>query len=95
MLTFWQTWLDATRFALDAQCVVTLRMLRLAAGGPQATAEAQRMVMEKIAAFTTAQIAGGAALASGSGLAVVGARAAAPYRRRLRANRRRLTRQRG
>ncbi|MEA2903116.1 MAG: hypothetical protein QOI12_503, partial [Alphaproteobacteria bacterium] len=45
MLPFWQIWLDATRFALDTQCVVTLRMLRLAGGGPQAADEARRMVV--------------------------------------------------
>jgi len=70
----WAAWLNAATFAAEAQWVIGLRMMRLAAGGAAATSEAQRMIVEK---------------------AVAAARAAAkPYRRAVRANRRRLTRKR-
>jgi hypothetical protein len=95
MFTLWRTWIDAARFALDAQSVIALRMQRLAAGGPQATEEAQRMILEKFGALAAAQVAGSIALASGSSLAVASQRAAAPVRRSVRANRRRLSRRRG
>ena len=78
------------RFSADVHRVATLRMMRLASGGPHAASEAQRMVSEKIAAFGEAQFAIAAALASGGSLNAAAARAYAPYRRRVRANRRRL-----
>jgi hypothetical protein len=34
MIALWRNWIDAGRFALDTQCVIGLRMLRLASGGP-------------------------------------------------------------
>jgi hypothetical protein len=92
MFALWKTWLDANRLALDAQCVVTLRLIQLASGGPRAASEAQRMVTEKAAAVVLAHAAAGAALATGASLAVAGSRAAIPIRRQVRANRRRLTR---
>lgn len=88
-------WLDLTwrafELGVEAQTVVALRMMKLAAGGAAANAEAQRMVTEKIEAAMTAQ----AHLASGvlAGTGAEGARRAmAHYRRKVRANRRRLSR---
>lgn len=83
-------WLDIARFGADVQRVMALRMMRLASGGPAAANEAQRMVSEKVAAFGEAQLALATVLASGGGLDAAAARAYAPYRRRVRANRQRL-----
>jgi hypothetical protein len=85
------SWFEAARLAADMQRVIALRMIRLAAGGPLASREARRMVSEKIAAFGESQVAAMAALASGSTLKHAAKKAHRPYRRRVRANRRRLS----
>jgi len=75
---------------LEAQTVVALRLMKLAAGGRAAEREAQRMVAEKIDAAAVAN----AHLAAGllSGAPAAGQRKAlAHYRRKVRANRRRLS----
>jgi hypothetical protein len=75
----------------EAQEVIVLRLARLAAGGPKAQAEASRMVMEKLAAFADGQVMMlGATL---RGEPEVGAESLlGMYRRRVRANRLRLSR---
>lgn len=83
-------WIDAAFFCADAQRVVALRVMRIAAGGASAKRETQRMVAEKVAAFGEAQIAAAVALASGMSVKAAAKRAEAPYRRRVRANRKRL-----
>jgi hypothetical protein len=83
-------WFEAARFGADIQRVVALRMLRLASGGPRAAKEARRMVSEKVAAVIEAQGAMMAAMASGGSFNTAAAKAYRPYRRRVRANRRRL-----
>jgi hypothetical protein len=80
------TWLEAARFGADVQRVMTLRMMRLASGGPLATTEAWQMVSEKISAFEEAQVAIVSALATGGGLHAATDGAYAPYRRCVRAN---------
>ena len=80
---------DATLLWIDSCAVMTLRAMRLAAGGPAAAREAQRMTGEKAeAAFEFAgAIAGGRvrtpAAATRKAISVTG--------RRVRANRRRLS----
>ena len=75
----------------EASLVIGLRGLRFAGGGPAAQAEAGRAVGEKIEAAAALQ---GAALSGALGSAPVAAatKAVAHYRRRVRANRRRLLR---
>lgn len=46
--------MDAAMLAFEAQQVIALRMMMLAAGGPKAEAEARQMIQEKIDAATTA-----------------------------------------
>jgi hypothetical protein len=82
--------LDAWLLGAEAATVITLRSARLAMGGAGAWQEAQRMVSEKGAA----NFALGMALATGR----MGASAegiahgtVAHYRRRVRANQRRLS----
>jgi hypothetical protein len=83
-------WIEAARFGADVRRVVALRMARLTRGGPLAAIEAQDMVAEKVAAFGEAHRAVVGALATGMSLEAAFARAYGPYRRRVRANRRRL-----
>ena len=85
-------WFDAMRFAADTQRVIGLRMLKLAACDAKAAKEAQGMVTEKIAAMMDAQTAATLALIQGRQPHVVMARAMTPYRKRVRANRTRLSR---
>ncbi|MBV8912411.1 MAG: hypothetical protein JOZ05_05125 [Acetobacteraceae bacterium] len=75
---------------LEAQQVIALRLAKLARGGPAARKEAHRMVAEKIAAsIRAAQIVSAAAA---RGRAQDGTDAALRLvRRRVRANRKRLS----
>jgi hypothetical protein len=75
---------------LDAATVIGLRTLKIAAGGAAGAAEAQRMVGEKVEAALALQTL---ALTGGLGNTPLSATAKtlAHYRRRVRANRRRLS----
>jgi len=86
-----RSWFDAWRFAAEAQQVMAMRMMCFWQGDASAGAEATRMVTEKMAAAAEAQMAAGLALLRGQGAAVALARATTPYRRRVRANHRRLS----
>ena len=79
---WWKLGLDATLLAMESQQVIGLRLAKLAAGGSGAQAEAQRMVSEKIMAAHEAALL----LATGGSTAKV----MAGYRRKVRANARRL-----
>jgi hypothetical protein len=83
--------LDAWTLGMEAASVIGLRMMKAAAGGPAAEAEGRRMVGEKIAAAADLQL-----MAMTGALGMTGAGAAAKtlahYRRKVRANRRRLSR---
>lgn len=85
---------DLARLGADAWMVAGLRLMRLTGGGSAAALEAQRMVVEKTAAAFEAQFAIAMALATGATGRAAAGRAVPPYRRRVRANRRRLMRQR-
>jgi hypothetical protein len=80
---------DVWRAGLEAQQVIGLRLAKLGRGGTAATAEANRMVSEKITAAFKAQSAATAALLTGNA-AQIAARTVALYRRKIRANRKRL-----
>jgi len=67
-------------------------MLRMAAGGARAEAESGRMVTEKILATGEAQLAAAAAAMRGRKKHVVAGKALNVYRKRVRANKRRLSR---
>lgn len=83
-------WFEAGRFSADVQRVMTLRMMRIASGGPDAATEAQQMISEKMSAFGEAQMAIFTALMAGRSLEVAAAKAFAPYQACVRANSRRL-----
>jgi hypothetical protein len=80
---------DIWRAGLEAQQVIALRLARLARGGASASAETNRMVSEKITAAVEAQQAAATALLTGKA-AQIPARTVALYRRKIRANRKRL-----
>jgi hypothetical protein len=84
--TVFDTWIEAVRFSADVQRVMTLRMMRLASGGPVAATEAWQMVSEKVSAFEEAQMAIVSALVTGGGLSGATDGAYAPYRRCVRSN---------
>ena len=77
-----KSWWDAAMLAAEAQHVMWLRLARLAAGGSKASAEARRMVSEKVAVAAQAGI--GVMLGDSPG------RVVKRYRGKVRANRRRL-----
>ena len=77
-------WSDLFWLGVEAQQVMWLRTMRIAAGGAAGKREAVRMVSEKVSAAGEA----GMKIAAGKGAAgVVGS-----YRKKVKANRRRLSR---
>ena len=83
-------WFEAARFARDIQVVMALRVMRLAAGGPLASVEAWRMMSEKFVTLGEANWAVLTTLASGGTVRAAAGKNYALYRRRVRANRRRM-----
>jgi hypothetical protein len=81
--------LQATRMCWEAQTVMFLRCLRIAQGG--AKAETARMMTEKIAALAEAQVATTAAALTGSRTHGVAKKALGVYAKRVRRNKRRLS----
>jgi hypothetical protein len=83
--------LDAWTLGAEAATVMTLRSMKIAAGGAAAEAEAQRMVSEKIEA---AQALGVMAVTGALGFTAPGVvgKSIKHYRRKVKANRRRLSR---
>ncbi|MEJ0066515.1 MAG: hypothetical protein WDM85_14815 [Caulobacteraceae bacterium] len=81
---------DAWRLGMEASTVIGLRTLKIAQGGAAGRAEAERMVSEKLKASLDLQTL---ALTGGLGAtpASASARTLAHYRRRVNANRRRLS----
>jgi hypothetical protein len=94
MPAFRNPWLslsmDALRLGFESQSVIGLRMAKAAWGGPAAQDEARLMVTEKAQAAVDAQFVLAKSLLSGEGH-LAPARAMALYRRRVRANQRRLS----
>ena len=81
--------MDAMTLGVEASTVIALRGMKIAAGGPAADAEAKRMVQEKVEAAMALQTL---ALTGALGWSAPGitSKTIAHYRRRVRANRRRL-----
>ena len=82
--------MSAWSLSMEATAVIGLRTLKLAAGGPAGEAEARRMVSEKIDAGVALQAL---ALTGALGFTphTAAAKTLAHYRRKVRANRRRLS----
>jgi hypothetical protein len=91
MRGFFDGWCEVVRFACEAQGVIAMRLALIAAGGPQAAAEAHQMVAEKLGAFGEGQMAAMHALALGEGPWVAAERAYGPIRRDVHDNSCRLS----
>lgn len=94
MYELWNAYWRAAQAGWEANAVIALRLMRLAAGGALAQREAQRMMTEKVAAGLAAQTAAATALIAGRGPGRAAKAAERVYRRKVKANRRRLTRRR-
>jgi hypothetical protein len=82
--------LDLWQAGLEAQQVIGLRLAMLMSGNEAAPAELSRMVPEKIAAALEAQQAAANAVLTGNA-ASIPSRTITFYRRKMRANRKRLS----
>jgi hypothetical protein len=91
----WNAWftlsMQAALLGLEAQQVIALRFMRLAAGGASAQSEAGRMITEKVEALGEAQAAAAIAAMKGCKSNQVAKKALGVYKKRVRRNRRRLT----
>jgi surfactin synthase thioesterase subunit len=93
MLNPWISFsIKAWQLGFEAQSVIALRMMRMAAGGARADAEASRMLCEKIVAAREAQLAATTAVMQGHKDHVVAGKALAVYSKHVNANKRRLSR---
>ncbi len=92
MQSVFATWISTCRFGFEAQQVIATRLLRSTRCDDAATMEAARMVNEKVAALIEAHAAAGIAVATGKAPHIAFAEFLKPYRRRVRANHRRLHR---
>lgn len=96
-LQMWSAWIalsaQGARLGWEAQNVIALRLARLALGGTRARSETLRMVSEKAAALAEAQVSAAAtAMTAGAHSPRVAKKVMGVYQRRVRKNRRRLTR---
>jgi len=95
-LQMWNPWLalsaQAALLGWDAQQVIALRLVRIAAGGARGRAETQRMMTEKFAAAVAAQAVVAASAIEGGAGHRAGKKLLGVYGKRVRANRRRLSR---
>ena len=90
LFNLFNAWIEAAHFGTDVQRVMTLRVMRIASGGPDAASEVQQMISEKMSAFGEAQMAIFAAVMTGKSPEAAAATAFAPYQRCVLANSRRL-----
>lgn len=81
---------DTWSLGLEASSVIGLRMMKLAAGGAAAQAEAQRMVSEKATAGMMLPMLAATGQLGATGPAIA-SKSLAHLRRKVRANRRRLS----
>jgi hypothetical protein len=82
----------AMEVGFDAQNVIALRMMRLSAGGARGQKEAFRMVSEKFVAGIEAQATAVSGLMTGQKDTVVADQVLQGLQKRVRANKRRLSR---
>lgn len=88
--SIYSLFMNSALLAFEAQQVIGLRMLRLAAGGAPATREFQRMLVEKVHAAAEIGGTAAAAIVTGKNGAAVAQGVIRGYRTRVGKNRRRL-----
>jgi hypothetical protein len=86
-----KAWMDAAKFNFEVQSVVAMRLMKIAAGGATGAAETTRMVQEKAEASVAALTAGSLALAKGKTVKAATKAAMVPVKKRVSANRKRLS----
>ena len=84
--------LKTIQMGVEVQSVIALRMLRLAAGGARMEAEVTRMITENPAAAAEAQAVAAVAAMKGHPQHVVAGKTLKVFKKRVRANKRRLSR---
>ena len=89
---WWALSLRAAQLGLETQGVIALRLMRLMSQGSRSRIEARRMVTEKVAALAEAQAAAAATVVKGGKGHRVAKKVLGVYKKRVRANKRRLTR---
>ena len=91
----WNDWcalsLQTARLGWEVPNVIALRLMRIAAQRPGNRTEVRRMVTEKVAALAEAQSAAATAVIKGGKSHRVAKKVLGVYKKRVRANRRRLT----
>jgi hypothetical protein len=91
----WNAWcalsLQTAQLGWEAQNVIALRLMRIAAQSPGNLTEVRRMVTEKVAVLAEAQYAAATAAIKDGKSHRVAKKVLGVYRKRVRANRRRLT----
>jgi len=91
----WNAWaklaMQVAVTGFEAQNVMALRFMRLAAGGARAKSEAGRMITEKVTALGEAQSAAVRAAIKGDKSHRAATKVLRVYKRRVRKNRRRLS----
>jgi hypothetical protein len=92
MVDFFRLQMNTAQMMVEAQTVITLRVLGMMGVLPAARGETVRMVTEKQEAFAKSWIAASTALMTGESTQKVYAKALAPIGSRTRSNSRRLTR---
>jgi hypothetical protein len=96
MMNPWLTLtIQVARLSWGAQGVIALRMMKLASGGCAAQSEASGMVSEKVAARSEAQVVAATAVLGGSNAARTTRKILNVYKKKVRANKRRLTTKKG
>lgn len=83
--------LETARLTWEAQMVIALRMMRLAAGGARSRSEARRLVSEKMEALAEAGTTTASVLLSDGSSHKAAKRVLTLYKNRVRRNRRRLS----
>ena len=95
-MQIWNDWcalsVQAARLGWEAQGVMALRVMRMATQPAHSQTEARRMVTEKVVAFGEAQAAATAAAIKGGKSDRVAKKVLGVYKKRVHANKRRLTR---
>jgi hypothetical protein len=87
-----KAWMDAMKFNLEVQSVVSMRLMKIAAGGAAESTESTRMVQENAEATVAALTAGTLALAKWKSVKVASKAALVRVKRRVRSDRKRLSR---
>jgi hypothetical protein len=85
-------WSEAVLLGFEAQAVVALRLVRFAGGGAKARSEANRMYTEKVQALGEAHTTASIVATKRGGSHHVAKKVLGVYKKRVRRNRRRLTR---